>query len=185
MSGSGIFSSLLAILLFILFTCSASGDGECKKSPIKTLNGKMEVSWKFDKANGKVVFTVTVHGMLDSQRAIEGWVALGFMQGPSKSPPAKIGAAADFVVTFLKSKRKVGIKVGALQKSVLQVDKSIFYYMYYLVLQKIQLVGRGGGVLREGSQIYKLKRIKPSEINIPRGELTFYEFNFKFTLILS
>lgn len=108
MSGSGTFFSLLAMLLFILFLSSANGDGECKKSPIKTLNDKMEVSWKLD--HGKMVFTVTVKKMLDKERAIEGWVALGFMQGQSKFPPTKIGAAADFVVTFLKNKKKVKIQ---------------------------------------------------------------------------
>lgn len=108
MSGSGTFSALFAILLFILVTSSVNGDGECKKSPIKTLKDKMEVSWKLDK--GKIIFTVTVHGMLDSKAAIEGWLALGFMQGQSKFPPTKVGVAADFVVTFLKTKKKVTIQ---------------------------------------------------------------------------
>lgn len=72
----------------------------------------MEVSWKLDK--GKVVFTVVVHGMLDKELPIQGWVALGFMQGHSGFPPKQKEVAADFVVAFLKSKKNVIIQVGLL-----------------------------------------------------------------------
>lgn len=110
MPKSGILLCLLSnLLLASVLNLVNGGDVDCARNYVKTLANKMEVSWKLDKS--KVVFTVTVHGMLDKKLSIEGWVGLGFMKAQSEFPPKQNKVAADFVFAFLKSKKNVIIQV--------------------------------------------------------------------------